>query len=102
MTENNTDPKNPEKGAPDPRQISNIYGPRPQSREKFRAAPAKTRKTLSSKARWPGKGAQPTQKHPKIVKKTKNIRQNNTFRLNVKILKHSYEKISISLLYEQE
>ena len=55
MTENNTDSKNPEKADPDPRANSDISGTTPQSWKRLGAAPSKTRKTLSSKARWPGK-----------------------------------------------
>ena len=54
MKKNNTDPKNPEKGAPGRARIPTSSGNKPQSWEKLGAVPAKTSKTLSSKARWPG------------------------------------------------
>ena len=54
MNENNTDQKNPEKAPPIGARIPTHYESKPYGREKFRAAPSKTRKTLSSKARWPG------------------------------------------------
>ena len=51
--------KHPEKGAQKTRRISDIYECKPYGRKKFRAAPSKTRTTLSSKARWPGMTSPP-------------------------------------------
>ena len=59
MKKENADPENPKKRRADPRQNSdtfpNHFGTKPQSGEKLGAVPAKTSKTLSSRARWPGK-----------------------------------------------
>ena len=54
MKKENADPENPKKRRADPRQNSDTFGNKPQSWEKLGAVPAKTSKTLSSKARWPG------------------------------------------------
>ena len=58
MTKENADPENPKKSLkrsawPRP-EFPEYLGSVPQSLEKLGAVPAKTSKTLSSKARWPG------------------------------------------------
>ena len=56
MKKENADPENLKKRRADPRQkFPTDLGSVPQIWEKLGAVPAKTSKTLSSKARWPGK-----------------------------------------------
>ena len=47
--------------------IPNHHANKPQSWEKLGAVPAKTSKTLSSKARWPGNALKSTEKYPESL-----------------------------------